>query len=114
DRIYAALASVPEYYAALVSPWQQANGRLHLSPLVERIVNSTHSVAFDPMKIISDPVEWCQLDYTVGASVRAAAEVLLVAARDGTAHGICLWFKAILLDEIEYSTEPGQPDNVYG
>src|SRR5262249_50067578 len=44
DRIYAAIASVPEYYGSLTCPWQDS-GETVLSPMLTRILNCTYSVA---------------------------------------------------------------------
>jgi PRMT5 arginine-N-methyltransferase/ribosomal protein L11 methyltransferase PrmA len=114
DVLCAALASVPEYYASLLAPWEDSGNGVRLSPMIERVLNCTYAVAFEAEKLMSNAVEWCELDYRAGARARAAATVRLQAARDGVAHGVCLWFRTTLFEDIGYSTAPGQPDNVYG
>jgi SAM-dependent methyltransferase len=114
DVLCAALVSVPEYYASLVSPWGVSREGVCLSPMIERALNSTYAVAFDTEKLVSGAIEWCELDYCAGAKARSAATVGLRAKRDAVAHGVCLWFRTILFEDIGYSTAPGQPDNVYG
>ena len=114
DYLCAAIASVPEYYGGLVSPWQDGWSGVRLSPLIERVLNCVHSVAFDAERLISDPVEWCELDYCTGARTSAGATMELRAARSGVSHGICVWFRTRLFEGVGYSTAPGQADNVYG
>jgi len=114
DRLYVALASVPEYYSSLVSPWQGCDYGVCLSPLLKRVLNSACSVSFDGEKMLSASKRWCELDYRVGVHHRLEASLELKASRSGTAHGLCLWFETTLLDDIGYSAAPGQPDNVYG
>jgi len=50
----------------------------------------------------------------VGAPARVAAKLEFSAARDGTAHGLCLWFETQLLGDIGYSSGPGGAATIYG
>ena len=43
-----------------------------------------------------------------------AAELDFHAAREGTAHGLCLWFETKLFEEIGYSSGPGNGGTIYG
>jgi protein arginine N-methyltransferase 1 len=114
DRLFGALASVPEYYEQIVAPWQDSFDGVMLSPMLERALNSTCSVSFDAAKLISAPQEWGRLDYQRGAVGRVAAELRFRASHAGLAHGVCLWFETELFEQFGYSTGPGHPNNVYG
>jgi type I protein arginine methyltransferase len=114
DKLYAAVASVPEFYAQIISAWQDSFDGVRLSPMRERAVNSTHSVNFDTAKLISEPHEWGRLDYQRGLQERVAAELRFQALRDGVGHGICVWFETMLFEALGYSSGPGQPTGVYG
>jgi hypothetical protein len=57
---------------------------------------------------------WGLLDYTVGAAKRVSAELDFHAAREGTAHGVCLWFETKLFEGIGYSSGPGDSATIYG
>ena len=114
DTLCAALASAPEFYESIVSPWRDSREGVRLSPLLERALNSTYSVSFDADKLISERQDWGTLDYQCGAPRRAAGELKFQASRSGVAHGMCLWFATTLYRDIGYSTAPGQPNNVYG
>lgn len=114
DRLYVGLVSVPEYYASLVSPWRESGYGVNLSPLLKRTLNSPCGVNFEANKLMSEARQWCELDYRAVVPHRITASLELKALRGGVAHGLCLWFETTLLDDIGYSTGPGQPGNVYG
>jgi protein arginine N-methyltransferase 1 len=114
DTLHAALASVAEFYAQIISPWPDLFDGVRLSLMRERALNSTCSVSFEASMLISAPQEWGRLDYQRGTQKRYAAELRLQASRSGLAHGICLWFETTLFEDLGYSTGPGHPDNVYG
>jgi protein arginine N-methyltransferase 1 len=114
DKLWAALASVPEYYEQIVSPWQDSLDGVRLSPMRERSLNSTYSVNFDGGKLTSQAQEWGRFDYQSGAQGRAAAKLQFRVLRNGVAHGICLWFETTLFQDIGYSSAPGQLNTVYG
>jgi protein arginine N-methyltransferase 1 len=114
DKLCAALASAPEFYTEVISPWQDSFDGARLSPMRERAINSTRSVDFDATKLISEPQEWAQLDYQHGAQRRAAGKLRFQALQDAVGHGVCLWFETTLFEGIGYSTGPDHPNNVYG
>ena len=43
-----------------------------------------------------------------------SGDVAFTAQRAGTAHGLCVWFDATLLDGIGFSNAPDQPELIYG
>jgi len=117
DRLRAALADAVEFYAQIISPWKDSLDDVRLSPLRERALNTTYSVRFDAQKMLSEAQEWGRFDYPSGARGRAGAKLRFAALRDGTVHGICLWFDTVLFQEIGYSSAPaapGAPETVYG
>src|SRR5262249_9106953 len=88
DTIYAAIASVPQYYDSLISPWRDSD-TVVLSPLLARVLNSPYSVNFESEKLVSAPVKWCELDYRSRASGHVTGKFQLQASADVVAHGIC-------------------------
>src|SRR5690606_6645587 len=54
------------------------------------------------------------LDYRSLEATSHSARVAFEAARDGTAHGLLLWFECELADGIAFSTGPDQPPRIYG
>jgi type I protein arginine methyltransferase len=114
DTLKAALIEAREYYSRLTSPWQKSAPGVDLSPALLPILNQSYSSSFKNDQLLTSAQDWGLLDYTVGASARVAAELDFLAARDGTVHGVCLWFETALFEEIGYSSGPGAAGSVYG
>jgi len=114
DTLKAALIEADEYYSRLMSPWRKSVPGVDLSPSVLPILNQAYSSAFKDDQLLTQAQSWGLLDYSVGAAARVAAELDFHAAREGTAHGVCLWFETKLFEEIGYSSGPGVAGTIYG
>ncbi len=114
DTLKAAVIEVDEYYSRLISPWQKSVSGVDLSPSLLPILNQSYSSSFKKDQLLSQQQNWGLLDYTVGAPTRVNAELYFNVVRDGTAHGLCLWFDTQLLDGIGYSSGPGDSATIYG
>jgi len=114
DTLKAALIEADEYYSRLRSPWQKSVPGVDLSPSLLPILNQSYSSSFKSDQLLTQAQNWGLLDYTAGAPTRVTAELDFRAARDGTAHGVCLWFETKLFEEIGYSSGPGAAGTIYG
>lgn len=114
DTLKAAVIEAGEYYSRLTSPWQKSVPGVDLSPSVLFILNQSYSSSFKNEQLLTQPQNWGVLDYMAGAPTRVTAELDFHAARDGTAHGVCLWFETNLFEDIGYSSGPGTAGTVYG
>src|SRR5229473_4513246 len=114
DTLKAAVIEADEYYSRLTSPWRKSVPGVDLSPLVLPILNQSYSSSFKSDQLLTQAQNWGLLGYTVGAATRVSAELDFRAARDGMAHGVCLWFETKLFEEIGYSSGPESPGTVYG
>jgi len=114
DTLKAAVIEADKFYSRLASPWQRLVPGLDLSPALLSVLNQSYSSAFKNDQLLTRAQDWGLLDYTVGAPTRVAAELDFRAARDGTAHGVCLWFETKLFEEIGYSSGPESAGTVYG
>ena len=114
DTLKAAVIEAEEYYSRLTSPWRKSVPGLDLSPSLLPILNQCYSSSFKTDQLLTDAQDWGFLDYAVGAATRVAAELNFHAAREGTAHGVCLWFETKLFEEIGYSSGPGNAGTIYG
>lgn len=114
DTLKAAVIEADEYYSRLTSPWQKSVPGVDLSPSLLPILNQCHSSSFKKDQLLSEALDWGLLDYTVGVATRVAAELDFLAARKGTAHGMCLWFETKLFEEIGYSSGPEAAGTIYG
>ena len=55
-----------------------------------------------------------QLDYSVIDSPNVEKTVVLEALRDGTAHGMTMWFDSVLTPGVTMTNAPGEPELIYG
>jgi len=114
DMLKAAVVEAKEYYGELAAPWQKALGGLDLSSPLSLVLNGYYAVSFKPEQLLTEPLTWQVLDYSVGAATNATASLRFRVARTGTAHGLCLWFETQLLVDICYSSGPGGSATIYG
>ena len=114
DKLQVAVIEAKEFYGQLISPWQKAVSHLDLSASLSLVLNVSYSGAFKREQLLTEPQTWHVLDYTVGAATRVAAQLCFRVARNGTAHGLCLWFETQLLGDAGYSSGPGGAATVYG
>jgi type I protein arginine methyltransferase len=114
DTLKAAIIEADDFYSKLLSPWVDAVPSLELSRSVALLLNGTYTSLFNSDQLLTEPQTWAVLDYSVGAKTCASANLDLTTIRAGTAHGICLWFGAELLEGITYSSGPGSSKPVYG
>ena len=114
DTLKAAVIEAAEVYSKLISPWRELVPSLDLSPSLSLLLNGSYSNHFKPEQLLTSPQTWAVLDYSVSAKSCQAANLDFSVDRDGTAHGICLWFEAELLPGIGYSSGPDSSKTIYG
>lgn len=113
DILKVAVIEAKRYYSRLRAPWQKSVRHMDLSASLSLVLNEFHSSRFKSEQLLTEPQAWCILDYTSGTPARAGAELKLRAARNGTAHGVCVWFDADLLEDIGFSSHPEGGTTVY-
>jgi len=113
DILMAAVIEAGEFYSAILSPWRDSVSLIDFSPAVPLILHGFYSSKFKPEQLLTTPQSWCVLDYAAGAPVRAAARLSFQAKREGTGHGICLWFETQLFEDIGYSSGPDGAATIY-
>jgi protein arginine N-methyltransferase 1 len=114
DTIYAAILETPDYYKRVASPWKDAGRRLELTVALPMVLNSVYKVRSQMSQLMTEPLRWCELDYTAHVNTRASAKLQFRATRSGTAHGITAWFQTELFGDIGFSSAPGNMGTVYG
>jgi protein arginine N-methyltransferase 1 len=78
------------------------------------ITNTWRKTYLKPEQLLSEPVCWTKLDYYEINTADVRAEISWPAARNGTAHGIAVWFDSELADGIGFSNHPAAPKMIYG
>jgi protein arginine N-methyltransferase 1 len=114
DMLKAAVIEADEYYRRLTSPWLTSVPAVDLSPAVLSVLNQFYVTAFKNEQLLTPAQNLGLLDYTMRAATRLTAELDLHVAREGTAHGVCLWFETNLFDDIGYSSGPEVAGTAHG
>jgi protein arginine N-methyltransferase 1 len=114
DTLKAAVIEAEDYYLRLTSPWRNSVPGVDFSPSILPLLNQTYSSTFKQDQLLTQAQDWGLLDYTLGAARRVTAELDFHAARDESAHGVCLWFETELFEDIGYSSGPEAAGTIYG
>jgi type I protein arginine methyltransferase len=114
DVLKAAIVESGPFYESLVSPWKKTIEETALDVPLRMVLNTAHGSSPKPEQLMSEAAEICTLDYTGHPNPNASAKLILYAKRDGTAHGICMWFETELYEDIGFSSGPESPATVYG
>ena len=114
DVVWAAVVEAPDAYEELTAPWEKNEFDLDLSAGSRLITNNWRKTRLRPEQFLTEPVCWSTIDYREADSPDVTAEISWRALRDGTAHGVAVWFDADLIDGIGFSNHPGSPELIYG
>lgn len=77
------------------------------------VLNSWYVTRFRSDQLITEPQCWATLDYSTVEDPNVKAEIHWAAKRVGTAHGLCVWFDATLVEGVSFSNAPGAPELIY-
>ena len=114
DILKGAIIEVEKAYSRLSSPWKTCVPHVKLSIPLQLVLNTGHSITVKVAELMSDPEELCTLDYTGNPGPNVSGKLAFLANRNGTAHGIGLWFDSELYEDIGFSAGPECPMTVHG
>lgn len=114
DTLWAALVEAPEQYEEIVGPWRNRLYNVDLSAGVSKITNTWRKTRIMADELLTEATRWATVDYHKVESADTGAEISWRIARSGVAHGIAVWFDAVLADWIGFSNRPGAPEMIYG
>jgi protein arginine N-methyltransferase 1 len=114
DTLYAAVVEVPEYYKRIASPWKEPGREIDLSTPLSLALNSVYKLRSKHDQLLTEPQNWCTLNYTSHLNTRAAAKLRFRITRSGIGHGVTAWFETQLFEDIGFSSAPGPARTVYG
>jgi len=77
-------------------------------------VNTFRRMRFTRGQLLTKPQLWATLDYQSVENSDIQAEVDCQIERDGTGHGIAVWFDAKFAEGVGFSNAPGEPETIYG
>jgi type I protein arginine methyltransferase len=113
DRLWAAVVDAPEQYGRIVQPWESPLLGQDLSAGRRMIVNNICRTRVTPEQLLATPNVWATLDYTQIENPDVKGGLACSVKRNGTGHGIVIWFDAELADDVTFSSGPESPDTVY-
>ena len=106
DALWAALVEARHVYRNLVQPWDFPYG-LSMEPAKQIVLNSWSQDNTDIIRsrnLLTEPKIWSVLEYaTIENPDVGGSNLSTQASRDGTAHGLLLWFDAELAPRIGFS-----------
>ena len=114
DRLWAAVVEAPVRYADIVSPWENNANGVVLNSARNLVVNLWAKGRVHPENLLGQPVVWAELNYRQLEEVNVCRNLSLPVARQGTAHGLSVWFDAELIDGVGFSNAPGDAELIYG
>lgn len=113
DSLWAALVEDPDTYRPYAEPWLRNEYGLDMSAGQPLVVNTMFKTYLKPDRLLVPPQQWAILDYTTIESPNLAGEPAWKIERAGTAHGLLLWFDAVLVEGVGFSNAPGEPKLTY-
>lgn len=114
DKLWAAVAELPELYERYSEPWNGKKYGIAMEPALQKVMNSTWAIKQSDAQAITEPKCWFTLDYYTLESPDASGEISWHIEKAGIAHGIWLWFDSVLSSGISFSNAYDQPKHVFG
>lgn len=114
DILWAAVVESADRYEEIIGPWEKDNFELDLSAATRRVTNTWRKTRIAPQELLTEPVCWTTVDYYEVNSPDIRAEISWRPGRNGTAHGVAVWFDTDLVDGIGFSNHPKEPELIYG
>jgi protein arginine N-methyltransferase 1 len=114
DTIVAAVVGAPHRYRELIDAWTHPNGRVDASPVRAAAAQQIVPVIPADVEVLTEAVPWVTIDYRDARTASADGSLEWTASAEGTAHGVALWFTAVLAEGVGYSTGPESGDTLYG
>jgi protein arginine N-methyltransferase 1 len=114
DDVYAALADLPEEYERTAGPWQRQGRGFYMQAGRRVVMNTWRRIDVSCDQLLCEPQRWATMDYLTIESINVRNTITLRPVRSGVAHGVVVWFDAMLADGIAYSNAPGEDGAHYG
>ncbi len=103
DTIWVSLVEAGKVYDELIKPWDYPYG-LAMEEVKQIVLNSwieENTDTFSQRNLLMEPQIWTVLDYTsIENPDVSSSNLTQVATRDGTAHGLLMWFDGEIADGI--------------
>jgi protein arginine N-methyltransferase 1 len=114
DRIWAAVVEAPETFGKIVDVWDKNSLGQDLGVARSRVLNEYRKVRVKPEQLLTPPQHWATLDYLTVENPDVSGTLQWTVERNGTGHGVLVWFEMELADGVGFSNGPESPETVYG
>jgi type I protein arginine methyltransferase len=114
DTVWAAVVEAAKPYGEIVDPWGKNLFNQNLDPARTLAVNDGQKVRVSRSQLLTAHKLWATVDYSTVESPDVRGNLEWTVERDGTGHGIVVWFDADLAEGVGFSNAPGTPETVYG
>lgn len=114
DRIWAAVVDSPKVQGKIVDAWDRNALGQDLGAARRRVLNEFRKAQVTPGQLLTAPKLWATLDYNTIESPDVRATLRWKTERNGTGHGILVWFDMELADGVAFSSGPASPESIYG
>jgi protein arginine N-methyltransferase 1 len=113
DVLRAAPVEAPEAWAAGLEPWGDHDAGLDLTPTRRRLEHTWWRERVGPETLLAPAATLHAIDYATCDASPVVGAASWTVAREGTCHGLCVWFDAELADGIGFSCAPGE-ERIHG
>ena len=110
DHLWVAVLTDSDLYEQHIAPWGVNTYGFRMEPAQRFLVNTLAKEQVKSEQLLLEPRHWGTLDYAIVESPNLSGEVSWIAERTGMAHGLIVWFDAILVEGIHFSNAPNAPN----
>lgn len=113
DRVWAAIVHTPQRYSQIAGPWECELPGQDLSAARRKAVNEIYKMRRASTQLLTDAQLCVALDYLRVEDPSLESELIWTVKRDGTGHGISIWFDADLVEGVGFSNHPESSAAIY-
>lgn len=113
DDINVAVVEAHDIYHRYTMPWAKNTYGFDFGAARRLLVNNWVKARVTSDMLMSSPSTCCSLDYTTILDPNISFSTDIIIERDGTAHGLSVWFDATLAKGITFSNSPDLPNLGY-
>ena len=113
DTMWVAVAEAADLYKPYTTPWDENAYGLNMEVARKITTNTWRRDRVKPEKLMMEPKCWAMLDYATVEKPDASGQASWTAMRDGTAHGLSVWFDSELAEGVSFSNAPSAPELIY-
>ncbi len=114
ESLWLACVDAPDLHRTVTTPWLDNKYGLDMQAARDLTANQWRRAVVGAGQLLSEPQRCGEIDYATIEDPAYATSVTLSAAREGIAHGFCVWFDSTLVPGVGFSNSPAGAGLVYG